>query len=275
MDTTAQQLTVTEIYEINFIDGATGYFTSHDKNISYGGNVYQAIPIKRSPIRYHTNLQVDKVDISLGITGVKVGTREFSIPEVVRRDYIRNAHVKIHLIDYVALNETQMLFEGWVTGNITFNGGVLTASVGSILDKLKDKFPKFIYSEFCQHQLYDSYCGLTKSSYKTSGTVGFGGTNQVIYSSDFAVSESGYFEKGEIHMTSGSNSGVIRSIITHDTAEQYVKTLLPFPDDISESGTFDVYPGCDRSGETCWEKFSNGAQFFGFEFIPKPDILMP
>ncbi len=275
IDFTPTKLTLTEIYEITFADGAIAYFTSHDKDIIYDANTYQAIPITRGPVRYHTNLQVDKVDISFGLVGVKIGTKQLSIPEVIRRDFIRNAHVKIYIIDYITLTDTKLIFEGWVTGKISHNAGIITVGVGSLLDKLKEKFPKLIYSEFCNHQLYNSYCGLTKANYLVQDSAATNSDRQNIYSTVFAFSTQaeGYWDKGELKMTSGNNNGVSRSILKH--YDGHIKLTLPFSEDIQIADTFDVWPGCDKSGQTCDEKFSNYNNFFGFEYIPKPEVLIP
>ncbi len=275
MDPTAAQLTFAELYEITTTDGSVLRVTSHDASIVYGGNTYQALPIKRSQIAYHTDLQVDKVEISMGLVGVKVGAKEYSIPKLIRLGLLRNAHVKIHLIDYVLKNEIKLLFEGWVTEGISYNNGIVTLSVGSILDKLNEKFPKYIYSEYCNHQLYSLYCGLTKNNYKISSTAGAGSTESKIYSSVFAFSAhaEGYWAKGELKMTAGGNANLSRTIIKHNDGN--VELLIPFPEAVVVGDAFDAWPGCDKAGVTCHEKFNNYANFLGFEYTPKPEVLLP
>lgn len=273
VDLTATQLKITELYIFEMTNGAIARFTNHSANVAYGGNTYQAIPIKRSNIAYHSELQVDKVTITLGIIGVTVGAASHTIPQIIKRGFIKNAHVYIYLVDYVALDSTTLLFEGWATGGISYNQGELTVDCSSLLDKLNAKFPKYIYSEFCQHQLFGLYCGLTKASYLESGTATAGTTTQIIYASVFAFSNhaSGYWLRGEITFTSGDNNGISRSIVEH--GDGYIKTLVPFIDTIAVGNTFSVYPGCDKSGATCESKFNNYSNFFGFEYCPSPSVL--
>lgn len=275
MDLTQPQLTLAELYEITTTDGSIARFTSHDANITYGVDTYQAIPIGRSQIAYHIDLQVDKVDVSFSLVGITVGTKSYTIPQVIRKGFLRDAHVKIYLIDYIAKDELKILFEGWVTGNISYNQGIVSISVGSILDKLSEKFPKIIYSEFCNHQLFSTYCGLVKSTYKHTGAAGSGSTQSKIYSSVFAFSNhaEGYWTKGEIKMTSGENNGISKTVIKH--YDGYIELLIPFPLTLAVGNAFEAYPGCDKSGKTCAEKFnsSNYANFLGFEYIVKPEIL--
>jgi uncharacterized phage protein (TIGR02218 family) len=300
MDLTQPELTLAEIYEITTQEGAVARFTSHDADIMYdiaaGGYayfgaftstgkifkvdipslqtlVYQAIPIKRSEINYHTDLQVDKVDISMGLVGIKIGEKKYSIPKIIRLGLFRHANVKISLIDYVALDEIKLLFEGWITQGITYNKGICKITVGSLLDKLNEKFPKFIYSEYCNHQLFSSYCGLVKDDYKESSSAGSSSTQVKIYSDIFAFSAhaEGYWSKGEIKMTSGDNEDITRSIFKH--GDGYVELLISFPETAIVGETFNAWPGCDKSGQTCDEKFSNYENFLGFESIPQPEVL--
>lgn len=274
LDFTAEQNTLAEIYKITMQDGSIAYFTSHDANITYGGNTYQAIPIKRTSINYHTNLEIDKVDISFGITGVTIGAEDLSVPQIIRREFMKNAHVELWVVDYVALDDDKLLFEGWVSGNVTYDGSWATIEVGSLLDKLQEKFPKVIYSEFCNHNLYDSYCALTKDDYKQSGNIDIGSDDQNIYDAIFLFSNEaeGYWEQGEIKMTSGDNDAISKTIIKH--YDGYVKLLIPYPESVQVADTFDAWPGCDKSGATCDTKFSNYANFLGFEYIPSPETVL-
>ena len=274
MDLTTTNLTLAELYTITTVNGDIARFTSLDKDVVYGGDTWQAIPISRSQISYHTDLQVDKVDISMGLVGILVGTTHYSIPKLIQLGLMRNAHVLIHLVDYVALDTTQLLFEGWVTEGISYNRGICTLSVGSLLDKLSEKFPKYIYSEYCQHQLYGPYCGLTKASYLGTSTAGAGSTKGIIYAAIFAYSAhaSGYWMKGEVKLTTGLNAGTSRSIIQHNDGN--VVVLIPFVENVTIGDVVNAWPGCDKSGVTCDTKFDNYVSFFGFEYIPKPEVLI-
>ncbi len=270
------QLTIAEVYKITLDNDSntTLYFAAHDKNISYGGSTYMAFTIRRTKINYHINLQVDKVDISIGIVGVRSGGLSYTMPRVVENGFLRNAHVLISRVDYVALDGLETLFEGWVTGDIEYTAGELHLSVGSILDKLQDTFPKFIYSESCNHQLYKEYCQVNKESLKEYGPkVGVGSTRSKIVHSMFKYSAhpEDYWFKGEVKITSGDNTDISREVTTHNDGN--VELLLPFPNNVLGSAHFWAVPGCDKAGTTCDEKFANYQHFGGFEYIPKPEML--
>lgn len=272
-DLASPELKVAELYIITLNNGIVARFTSHNANLNYGGNLYQAIPIKRSAIQYHTDLQVDKVEVEMGIVGISVGLKQYSIPQIIRYDFLRDSKIEIYAVNWDTLIDAVLLFEGNVTGTISYNQGTLSINCGSILDRLKDNFPKFIFSEFCQHQLYNQYCGVNKASYKEQSTVGASSTQLLIYSSIFAFSAhaEGYWGKGEIKFTGGNNQGLSRTVRKH--YDGYVKILVPFSEPIEVGDEFEVWPGCDKSGATCNSKFGNYTNFFGFEYIPRPETM--
>lgn len=274
MDLTNIRNTLTEIYELQLTNGLTAYFTPHSTNITYLGRTYQSIPMSRSNIAYHSNLQADKVDITMGVVGVIIGGNQLTIPQIIKRGYFRYMRVRILLLDYVALANAVVRFDGYLTGGISYDQGTMTISVGSILDKLNDKFPKLVYSEYCQHKLFDTRCGLSKASYSQNGVVGANSTVVTIYSTVFAYSNrrQGWWVRGELLMTSGNNDTISRMVVEH--FDGYVTLITPFPEEVETDDTFTVYWGCDRTGQTCANKFNNYANFFGFEYIPKPEMIL-
>ena len=72
-------------------------------------------------------------------------------------------------------------------------------------------------------------------------------------------------------MTSGLNTGMYRTILFH--ANGFVTLSVPFYQTIGIGDTFVAIPGCNKTGAQCDEKFSNYANFLGFEYIPKPDVM--
>ena len=274
MSVTDATIKASELYKIVLTNGVTAYFTSHDKAITYDSQSYTPIPIKRGNIGYHSDLQVDKVDITFGIVGVTLGTEALSIPTIVTRGYLKNSHVYIYIVDWstspATLLETR--FNGYVTGDISYDAGSITLSCGSLLDRLSEKIPKPIYSEQCNHNIYDTYCGLVETDWQETGTV-TGGTTLTIIAAVFAFTNKaeGYWHKGYIEFTSGDNNGVRHSIKKH--YDGYVTMNLPFPYTPSPGDTFKAAPGCGGSGAICHTTFNNYANSLLFEYIPKPEVL--
>lgn len=273
VDVFQPQLNFTDLYKIQFGDGNIKYFTSHDKDITYQGTTYTAIPIKKSGVDSSSDLSVDKISISVGLVGITVGASQYTIPQVIDRGWLRNAHVWIYLVDWSSLLQHTVMFDGFVSGDISYDRGVLTFDCNSILDKLNEPFPKIIYTELCPHKLYDVNCGVNKASYKVSGAVVSSANRYTITASMFNYSSyaQGYWLNGEIKITEGDNNGVTRTIKIHNDGFVVVRT--PFPANILDNMDFDAYPGCDQSGATCQARFNNYNNFLGFEYIPRPETV--
>ena len=280
-DFTTPKLTIAELYTITTVSGLVARFTNHSENIIIGINTYQAIPSQRTQISYHSDLTVDKVDLTFGLIGLKVGTQQLTIPQVVKGEFLKGARVVVQGIDYVAMTTPVSLFEGWVTGGVSYTMSTITMSVGSILDKLKESFPKLIFSEHCQHQLFDGLygtpsfpngCNLDPDNalYKFDSVAGADSTRWQIYSDIFLGDCN--FNKGKILFTGGLNTGITKGI-QWDIEAGSVKMIIPFPFDIVPGDAFTAWVGCDKQGVTCDTKFGNYGAFWGFEYIPMQEVL--
>jgi uncharacterized phage protein (TIGR02218 family) len=279
-DFTQRQLRVAEIYRFTLADGSTLACTSYDTDLTVGGVLYYAVPIRRETIRYQANLEVDRVGITMALTGLMIGGVEQNIPSLLRANMFRNANVKIYVVDPTQIGtiDPYLLWDGYVTGDITYNSGLLSLKCGSILDRLSDKFPKVLYTEFCQHRLYSkaragaSYtlCEVDEASWTHNNTVeaGAGSTMWQVFSTLFLYSNfaEGYFDQGKFYI--GAYSASIRY-----HGDGYVLLLTPLPAIPADGATISVSPGCDRTSATCISKFNNLTHFFGFEFIPKPGMI--
>lgn len=275
----SKNMTLAEICRIDLNDSenSTMLITNHKQSIVYGGYTFVSVPMQRGPVQYHANLEVDKMDLTLGIVGIQVGSNNLSIPACIRRDFFRNARVRMWTIDYSDPAITgRMFWDGYITGEVSYTQGILRVSVGSVLDCLGDKFPKLIYSEFCQHGHYTmappgafhTLCELNEVNWKETDSVISGSTNIKIISSIFAFSHhsQGYWERGKLYC-----NGVRRTISYH--GDGFIQLLTPLPAIPNENDLLSASPGCNRTSTTCRDRFNNLTHFFGFEYIPKPEIL--
>lgn len=274
MDTTLPIFHIAELYDVELKNGIFAYFTSHRRNLSVNGNTYISIPLQRGAISFHSDLQVDKMDISFGIIGVTIGERNYSIPEVIRKGFLRNAKITLWYYDYFLKTATKKRFPCYVTGDVSFDGASCTVSCGSILDRLKNKIPTKVCSEFCQYDLFDEFCTVNKATYKVSSAVGANSTDIIIYSDIFLFSNhaEGYWGPGgEIVFSSGENQYVSAGIFSH--YDGYVKLEVPLPDAPGVGDTFDAYPACNKTGLMCAETFDNYANFDGDEYAPRAEVM--
>lgn len=275
LDLVPEELQLTDIYNITLLSGAKLYLTpyggTYTKLPKIAGNEYKTIPITRTRVAYHTDLQVDTVDISFGIHAFTIGGK--TILEAIRLGWVDNAEVIITSVNPTLVTEKREIFRGQVGKGIKFNRKTAKLSVTSALDLLKATVPKILYQESCNHKLWNTYCGLNKATYKQTGTAGTNSTKTKIIDAIFGyiTNPSGYFVLGEIKMISGANNGVSRTVRFHNDGNVDVYQAFDF--DIAVGDSFEVYPGCDKSGTTCDIKFHNYISFLGFETIPRPEVL--
>lgn len=274
LDHKAVGLNLCECYTITLTNSIVARFTNHNADLTFLGETYTSIPITRSDVQMNADLQSDELQITFGLIAVTLGTAAYTIPEVVQNEYLRNAHVQLYLVDFVTPANYLTRFEGWVNGVVSYTEDSVTIGVGSLLDRLTDMFPRMLYSISCNHSLFDTYCTLDASDYDEADTVDAGSTKLKIYATVFGagVHDVGYFSRGKITFTDGDNNAVSRTIREHK--DGHVIVMIPFPQDVAVGDGFTAWPGCDGMGETCYTKFSNYANFFGFEEIPNPKILI-
>jgi hypothetical protein len=89
-----------------------------------------------------------------------------------------------------------------------------------------------------------------------------------------------FYEMGEIEFTSGVNTGQRRQIYGHSGAGRSLNRAVPAI--VRAGDLYDIYPGCDGTGNTCRNRFGNvmvvgsvRAEIFrGFPYIPKVEDLL-
>jgi hypothetical protein len=78
-----------------------------------------------------------------------------------------------------------------------------------------------------------------------------------------------FYPLGEIKMLSGANDGERREIIKDEGNETTL--MWPMPNDLEAGDTYEIFPGCDKVGNTCRDKFDNKPNFRGYMYIPRPE----
>ncbi|MCK4248666.1 MAG: phage BR0599 family protein [Candidatus Omnitrophica bacterium] len=275
LDLTQEQLQVADIYQITLNTGKVLYLTNYGGTYTHlpgiDGNIYKLTSITRSKIGWHTDLQIDTVDLSFGIHAFEIDGK--TITEAIAFGWFDNAEVIISQVNPKLVTQKREIFRGQVAKGIKFNRKTVKLYATSVLDLLKATVPKLIYGEQCPHRLYDNYCQITKSTWERAGSAASGSTKTRIYASvfNYASNPEGYFVLGELKMTSGANNDVRRTVRSHSNG--YVEVYIPFDFDIAVGDTFLAYAGCDKSGTTCHDKFSNYVNFLGFEYTPRPEVM--
>lgn len=245
-----------ELYRFTYGgDGRAYVVTSSAFDFPFSGEIYKAIPIKRSEIK----------------RSEEVGKNNLSV--YLKRD---NSYFNRFLAGTLTYPTTLVLYsiqedesfrELW-TGevkSVTKTPDHLDVTLSPISSGARRSILHRKYSIQCPHALYSYYCQVVTGAYTRTGTIQ-SISGSVIISPAFSLEEDGWFSGGTIHI--GSE---IKTILSHigDSV-----TLLDSFYQVSAGSSFIAKAGCDHSLETCDSKFANHLNYGGCPWIPSEDNIV-
>ena len=263
-----KKLNLCEIFDIELTIGKTYHFTTLDKDITFGEQKYTVLPIARDTISAKMNLEIDTTNLSISNI-----TQELA--QEVENNALEGAKITIKRIFYdedLGEGGYITLFVGYASSE--YNRKVLTLRCSSILNSLNIQVPRNLYQESCNFQLFDSNCTLNKESYKHIGSATEVSTNSFDVIDSALSFAAGYYDLGEIEITSGENIGARKMIRVCDPVAKKLTVAVPFRYQIKSGDSYKAFPGCDKTPATCKNKFSNQDNFFGFVYIPRADTTL-
>lgn len=168
--------------------------------------------------------------------------------------------------------ELEILLFGKAEGvDYDLEKGQATLSVCSMAGVFSSSLPQRTFSAGCTHSLGDFYCGVLKDSYSLTLKLSecqIADNNLWVSHPLLASKPNGYYNGGVCK--AGANSAFI---ISH--AGSKIQLLNPFyalrNADIS---SVKIEIGCDKSIETCKNKFSNSLNYGGFPFVPNINPML-
>lgn len=162
------------------------------------------------------------------------------------------------------------IFTG-IVAEVDCGRSLATFNVNSKLELLNENWPHNLYQAGCMANLGDATCGVDLSGYSAIGSVLGGSTPSVMYITPTASPDGIKYQLGKFKITSGTLSGLARTIRDCDLTTGTISMYGPFPSAPNFGDTFVMYFGCDKSlGAQGCPKFSNVPRFRGFPWVPQP-----
>lgn len=249
----ADQRRPAELYHIWRDGGEHWRYTSGDVTVVYDGANYEPATLKRTQVKYDSKMEV----VTMEIQAAYLTDAVLEYIAINPMEILWISVMKIHR-DQAPL-EVDVVFIGQIK-TVSFKGATASVSCVGFEHFLKRIIPRWRYQLTCNHILFDTYCALTKATFKIDAVVTLDANKVVLSSATFALQEDGYFTGGEIIF------GVeARAIIAHSGTDV---TLVYRMNELTDADTVEAYPGCDRKIETCRDKFDNIINFLGFPFLP-------
>lgn len=269
---TSTQFMMADLIEIKTISGYSRYASS-DVDITYNSNLYIATGplIRRSATRVVIGLETDTMTlhVSASVSHLLEG---LPFVRAALNGALDSARVTVYRAFLTAWNTAPtgviLMFAGRVS-NVEGSRNQVQVEVKSDLEILSTNLPRNLYQPPCVNTLFDSACGVLRTSFLINGTVTGG---SVSYVTSALGQAAGWFDQGTLEFLTGNNVGVKRTVKVF-TGGRF-DFALPLPYAPVAGDTFKALPGCDKAQATCNTKFSNLAHNTSFPYIPAAEVAL-
>lgn len=235
------------------------YYTSADRDISWNGNVYKAIPASDQGITQSGEAQSNVFQLTMPTGNPVVEMYRNTPPSDTIFLTIRNTH------EFDTLEEAPVQWIGYITDVQRPTSDSAIVSCSALSASFNRPGLRLTWMRTCPNVLYDDNCGVNKDAYKVGAAVtSMDGTTVV--AAALANYPQDYFSGGFIEWQIATDVWERRGI------EQYLTdgTLKIFgrTDGMNVGLTFYVYPGCTRTIDICNSRFNNVPNYGGIKDLP-------
>ncbi|MGM0583574.1 MAG: DUF2163 domain-containing protein [Pseudomonadota bacterium] len=262
--------TLCRCWRIRRADGVELGFTDHDREIAFDGLVFEPESgVTRTEMERSLGLAVDNVEAAGAL-------RSDSLTEAdILAGRYDCAEISQWLADWREPERRLKVFEGRA-GEIRRGELGFEMEVQGLAELLNRPVGR-VYRRQCDAELGDARCGvaLEGALVRTGEVAEALGARRLLLGGAAGAAEAGFFSLGRLEWTSGENAGasaVVRAHYRQGGAGGMVAELWNAPVATMQAGdAFRVVAGCDKTAETCREKFQNLSNFRGFPLMPGED----
>jgi len=149
--------TLATCWKITRQDGEKFFYTEHDRNITYGGDVYKSTGgFNKSAISSNATLGVDEMEVSGFLQDNGINDEE------LRNGAFDFAQVEVFAVNYMDLSNTMGIIKlraGWFGEVRTSDTGAFLVELRGLVDMLGSKIGR-TYLQECDADLGDDRCGI-------------------------------------------------------------------------------------------------------------------
>jgi uncharacterized phage protein (TIGR02218 family) len=268
------QFRMADLFTFTLVDGTILRYTTADIDIVLSGNTFYSSKLKitRGSLKFIVGVEVDMMALTISATSAEL-INNIPFLQAVASGMFDGAKVRLERAFMATWGDTSagsvILFTGYV-GEVSLDRLVCTMDVNSLLFLLNTQMPKYSVQAGCVHNLFDAGCTLNPASFDEAETAGSGCTTQLITSASAQADD--YFTLGKIVFTSGQNNGLSRTVKAFGSGSFSI--IQPLPYIPAPGDTFTAYPGCDKTMNTCKNKFNNLVNIKAFPFVSVPETAI-
>ncbi len=257
--------TLATCWKVTRQDSTVIGFTDHDEAFTYGSVEYASIAgFTPTTVESKDNMSVDNLDVDGQLFPSKI-TEEDLLAGLY--DY---AEIEILSVNYEDLTQGHMMIKRGRLGEVTLRGQRFEAEVRGLTQHLSQTIGE-VFSPSCRAILGDSRCKVALAGFTFEGTVSEVEGNQTFTASALTQPTS-YYAGGEVKWKTGDNAG--KRMEVKEFADGRLVLVLPMGKTVKVGDVFDAIAGCDKTRETCQNKFNNILNFRGEPDVPGTDALL-
>lgn len=245
-------------------DGLRLGFTDHDGDLVIDGVVCASgAALDAGAVQSATGLSVDNGQVRGALQSENISAAD------IRAGRYDQAEVRHYLVDWRRPEAHVMLFRGYL-GEIRHGPAAFEAELRGLSAALNNPVGR-VYLRQCDAVLGDGRCGFDL------GAAGFVAEALVLAAEQrhllVAVTSdrpAGWFARGSVHFGQGVRMDVVADTLA--AAGQRNLGLWREPEfPVVPGDVVSLQAGCDRTAETCRNKFNNFINFRGFPHLPGDD----
>jgi uncharacterized phage protein (TIGR02218 family) len=242
-------------------DGAAMGFTSHDRDLRFGGLLHRAAPgMLPSAIRRTAGLSADSAEVKGALAHDSISADDLASGR------FDGARVEVGVVDWETL-ECAVLYRGRI-GAVSQEAGSFEAELRSAKAAFEeDLVPRT--SPTCRARFCGPGCALSAARFThEANAAGVDpATGRIVFDGGPARE---LMAHGWVRWVDGPFAGIRMPVLAADADGLLLDGA---PDDVEIGTRAELREGCDHRFQTCHDRFANAANFQGEPFLPGNDFL--
>lgn len=253
--------TLTTLVLVERKDGVRLGFTTHDQDIEHNGVLFEARSAANpSEIQFSGAFKVDNANIGGVLSSDRITEND------LRAGRYEDARVDMMLIDWADPSKGVINIGRYFMGPIQFVDEQYKIDLLSFKELLQKELGDYITMR-CRVDFCSAPCGLKREDHTIIGSIG-----EVIAPDELILNaadgrDENYWQYGLIKILGGDNEGLIRDIKESDE-DGRIHLWEPFPFLPQAGEMYQMIAGCDKTLETCRDRYDNVVNFRGFPTVP-------
>lgn len=249
-------------------DGQEFFFTDHDQDITFGGDIYEAeSSYDRTAVSNGSDMGVDNMDVAGILSSDKISELD------MRNGLFNRADVYVFIVNWMDPTQGALnVRRGWFGEVSLTDTGRFTTEIRGLAQALSHNFIE-VYTAECRADFCDARCKLEIEDFEFSASVESSTARDTVVIVAGAAIPSQGINPGTLRFTSGDNAGRTIEIIGYDAGTRTIELFEAAGYAITAGTDLVLAPGCDGSLTRC-KFYNNVINRRAEDYVPGNDEYM-